>query len=607
MQSFFSLFSSHRNRRWLFALFFILVSVHLLASAGGGGGGGGGDTGDDDGGLFVMAYYILTLIPFPYNIMVLAGVIVIYYFGRKALRANSGLNKIASFDHMPSQASVIPPDFLQRNPQFDEGKFREKVQTAFLGVQDAWMKQELAGVRKWISDGVWQRFHTQFIMMRALGQQNTMSDIRIKNMHIADVQRDGNYDLVDVAIHFTMMDNFTCERFPQLNQEGALENVEYWTFMRKSGVQEKDLFHSENCPSCGSQLPKNMGEVGKCEHCGTITTLGDYDWVLSEITQAADYANENDKLDKNGALTGKIRNAMQHDADFCVQLAEDKASNAYMQVMTALVTKQPERMRRFVSDELFGNYSGIIKSGPTFVFNRLYLNNVTLMDFYRLDGKDHLVIALRRTSQRVDISSGKLQMLDYAPYATNEVMVMSRDTGAGKAKGSLYAHSCPSCAGPIGDTLDLRCSYCGAEVNSTKHEWIVTKLVGTGEYASLVQQQHAPLTTNAGTDDLDPIFEVRDYAMNNVMLMIALDGEFKEHEIEFSKKLAKKMGYDDQKMAGLFDLARNRQLTLRLPEDRKKAEKVYHAMLKAASADGKIGEDEMALLGEVQTRIGMGR
>ena len=592
---------SGKNRKWIFAFLFLIVAVRLLASAGGGG--GGGSSHDDDGGIFVLIYYILYLIPFPWNFVTLGVIVLVYYLGRKKVKTFSGLNKIASFDDVEQSPAAIPAEFMQRNPSFNEAGFHAKVITAFMDIQSAWMKQDLSGVRKWISDGVWQRFNTQFITMQALGQKNLMDEIRVKKTIIADVQQDGAYDIIDVGIHFTMIDNFVTEGYPQLSTEGYLENVEYWTFIRKSGIPENDIFHSQNCPSCGAQLPQNMGEVGKCESCGVITTLGDYDWVLSEITQAADYVNDSQKLEKNGKFTQKIRAAMQRDAGFSVQLLEDKASNAYMQIMSAQVTGKPERMRRFAGNELYEKLSEEIKSQPRFSFNRLFLNNVTLMDYYQDKGKDNMVVAFKRTAQKVDISSGQLQLIDYAPFTSNEIMVMSRDINAGVPKGSLYAHSCPNCGGPVADTADLKCQYCGEQLNSTKHEWIISQLMPAAAYSRMTSEQELPLLTNAGVKDLDPIFKVRDYALNNVMLIIAADGVFKEEEVDFTKKLAKKLGYDNDKLAGMYDLAKNNQLTIRLPESRKGALKVYEMMLKAAAADGNISAEEKLILDDIQKRI----
>jgi len=50
-------------------------------------------------------------------------------------------------------------------------------------------------------------------------------------------------------------------------------------------------------------------------------------------------------------------------------------------------------------------------------------------------------------------------------------------------------------------------------------------------------------------------------------------------------------------------LARNRKLALRLPEDRKTAEKVLRQMKKAALADHEVTAAEQALLDEIKERI----
>jgi tellurite resistance protein len=53
----------------------------------------------------------------------------------------------------------------------------------------------------------------------------------------------------------------------------------------------------------------------------------------------------------------------------------------------------------------------------------------------------------------------------------------------------------------------------------------------------------------------------------------------------------------------MYDLAKNNQLTIRLPENRKGALKVYEMMLKAASADGNISAEEQKILNDIQSRI----
>lgn len=596
--------------RWLPGLLLAACSGYARAVAGGAGGGFDGG-GDGIGFVIELLLWIIFELPFPLNLAALAIAVAFVWIGARKTRAVSGLNRIQSIAQAAAKPDAIPAAFLKRNPGFDPATLIGKVEIAFPAIQQAWMKQDMAPVRRWISDGVWQRFNTQFAMMRLLGQKNVVSKLEIRKIFIDAVEEDGDFDIVQVGIHYKVNDDFVSDKFPGLDQSGLLEMLEYWSFVRKAGIAGKDLYHGNHCPGCGAGLPADMGEVARCPSCHTVSTLGDYDWVLSEITQADDYANQNDKLDKSGRLIQRIRTALGEDADFSVQLIEDKASNAYLQILAAQVTQRPEAMRRFVGDALFDRLARKIAAQQPCVFNRLYLNNVTLIDFFRnegrdsrADGKDNLVIAFKRTAQRVDIAENTLALIDQGPYATNEIMILSRDVGAGVPKGALYAHACPACGAPVGDTLDLKCGYCGAVLNSTRHEWIVTALLTAEEYRKLAEAQKPAMTTRVAVKQLDPLFAPRDYALNNVMMLIGIDGQVTPDEIAFAQKLARRMGYDLKKLAGMFDLARSRKLALRLPGDRKTAGKVLKLMEKAALADHKITTAEQALLDEVRERVG---
>ncbi len=570
-----------------------------MARAGGSGGSSNSSSDSDSGGIIGILYAIFRFIPFPYNIIVIVVVGVAYWYFSKNIKAKSVLNEIPNAGSEMADQTGELATFQAANPDFDPTAFKGKVKTAFTEIQDAWEKQDLSKVRKWISDGVYQRFNTQFIMMQTLEQKNFIKNLNVKNIVIDSIEADGEFDIINAAIQFEMEDSFVCEKFKQLNEEGHYEDVEYWTFIRKKGVKEQDMFHSTNCPKCAGALPPDGGEVSKCPYCGTTTYLGDYDWVLAEITQAADYVNEPKRFDKSGAQTQQVRNAINAKSDFSVQLMEDKASNGYLQIMTAFVKQKPENLRRFVDDKLFEKLSARIKSEKPFVFNRLFLNNVTLMDAYTKDGKNNLVISIKRSSQRLSLINGKVDLIDPSVFATNEIVIMSRDANAEQPKGSLYAHACPSCGGPIGDTLNLTCQFCGSAVNSTKFEWIISDLTTAHDY------QNSMSAGSVKPSELDELFDVRDYAFNNVMLIIGADGNFANEEMEYANTLAKKWNYKPDKIRGMFDMAKQGQLVMRLPEDHKKATKVYNMMEKAAMADGNISPEEQMILNEVKNRVAM--
>lgn len=397
-----------------------------------------------------------------------------------------------------SQSSADPPSaepsepeidsknlgqFLAEHPDFDIPSFRTKVGDAFLKIQMAWSAQDLAGVRRFISDGVYQRFTTQFRMMALLKQRNPLDQIQIQALDLVSARRDGDYDVIDVAVRAHVHDSFVCDLDHSLDTEAYETFVEYWSFIRKRGSAPGDIYQSPNCPSCGAVLPEDMGELCRCSYCQVIVNSGEFDWVLAEITQEADYVKQA-RMSRlvSPELPREITRIAAECPDFSVQLAEDKASNAFMQIMTALATRNPASIRRFVSDEAFAKISATIYDRDV-VFNRIYLNESTLLRATRTPQRHRLDLRLSASSQRVELGiTPGIIPLDAGEIRTSHILIMERDVGAVPEKGSLYQHQCATCGGRVGDTIDVNCQYCGTPLNSTRNEWIVTDFLKASEY-----------------------------------------------------------------------------------------------------------------------------
>ena len=592
-----------KNRKLLLILTILAVCVFtatvLYARAGGAG--GYSDSGNGGGeGIGYLIYIIIRVIielPFPLNIIVagiiIGGFLIFSYITKKKVRQQTILNQLPTGEATKKAGGY--ESFLKHNPDFNESSFKENVKSAFMRIQKAWEAQDISDVRKFISDGVYQRFNTQFKMMQLLKQKNTINNLEIKNLYIDRVESDGLYDIIHVAIHASIEDHFVSELDSKLNQGGKEEFVEYWSFLKKRGKPRKDIYETDNCPNCGAPLPEDMGEVSKCEMCGTLTNSGEYDWVLSEITQADDYIGTHKKLQKSSGLNEKIRNLINADHDFSVQLLEDKASNGYLQIITSIALQDPSIMRRFVNDDVFQKVSARIGEEQV-AYNRIFLNDVTLLGVSESDDKHILAISVRSSYQRITLKDGKATIVDPALISKTEVLLMSRDKQASASKGSLYTHNCPNCGAPAENSLDINCQYCGTPLNSTSSEWIITGLMSMAEYNDYVSDNSSQFSYKVNPDLLDKLYDVRDFAFNNVMVVMAADGEFSEEEKEFMHELAKKWGYDINRIQPFFQMAVNGQLIIRMPEDEKKQQKIFKMMEKAAYADNTISPEEQDLL-----------
>lgn len=583
-----------------FFLIFLLLTGEVWARAGGGGGDyGGSGGGSGDGDIVNIIFHLMMLLPFPYNIIVIGIILVLVFYSRKKVKQQSVINKLPS----PTNFNVKTRNFsafVSRNPDFNQEAFKQKVATAFIQVQKAWSAKDISGVRKYISDGVYQRFNTQFKMMNLLEQTNVLEDIQIKSIQIDRAEIDGNYDVLHVAVYASVRDKFISKKYPEFNSGGYEEFVEYWSFIKKNGVEGKDLYSTNNCPNCGAELPPNAGELSRCPFCKTITNLGDYDWVLAEITQADDYIYSNTRVSKTANLHQNIHQILASDSDFSVQLIEDKASNAFLQIHTAFVLQDPKIMRRFVSDTLYEKLCKMIPQNQV-VYNRLFLNDVTLITAAQKDDTHLLMVAVKASYQRIMPTERSAVKVDPAMVSRTEIIYLQRKIGASKPQGSLYAHDCPKCGAPLGDTIDTSCSYCGATLNSPEHEWIIADIQDVANYNFYAKQYADTVIAGVNPEKIDDLLDIRDYAFNNVLIMIAADGVFEQAEMDFAYKLAKKLGYSVSKVQPMVDMAKSQRLVLRMPQQAKQQTKVYKLMLKAAKIDNNLAKQESDLLESIKT------
>ena len=165
------------------------------------------------------------------------------------------------------------------------------------------------------------------------------------------------------------------------------------------------MYSSFNCPNCGGDLSADMGDMCKCPYCGSITNSGEYDWVLSKITQADDYfINERHNI-YTDKIIDKVEEISSEDENFAVQIIEDKVSNGYLQIETAKVFKDANYIKRFVTDNYLNKFQYKLNQESNFYYNRIFLNDVKLIGALSKDRKNILTVAVTCSNQRGNVNN----------------------------------------------------------------------------------------------------------------------------------------------------------------------------------------------------------
>lgn len=167
-----------------------------------------------------------------------------------------------------------------------------RAEKIFLELQKAWTQKNWNLARPFETDTL---FHSHLFWIEDFkrnGQTNFIGNIKIDGIEPVSFFKDQFYASFTFRIFANMID-YTTDKNGNIirgNRKRPIQFSEYWTFIKGIDSNRKNAktqeFHL--CPSCGAGLKIEMS--GVCEYCGTKVTLGQFDWVLSQIEQDEEFA-----------------------------------------------------------------------------------------------------------------------------------------------------------------------------------------------------------------------------------------------------------------------------------------------------------------------------
>lgn len=176
-----------------------------------------------------------------------------------------------------------------RDPQFRWDAFQARVGLIFSEFQTAWTARDLASMRPFLSDNLFQTQAYWIEAYKAQRLRNVTERARITGLELVKISTDRFFDSVTVRLRATGLDYTVTEDGSRVvSGSKSRERVysEYWTLIRGSG-RSSPTRTDRSCPNCGAPLKINM--AGHCEYCRAKVTSGEFDWVLSRIEQDESY------------------------------------------------------------------------------------------------------------------------------------------------------------------------------------------------------------------------------------------------------------------------------------------------------------------------------
>ncbi|PQO30063.1 TIM44-like domain-containing protein [Blastopirellula marina] len=544
-------------------------------------------------------------------------------------------------------------DSLQESdPSFDLQQFKQRTETAFRKIQEAWCEQDLALIRAFVSDGVYERFSLQIDEQQEHGFRNVIEDVKILGMAPVEIVASRNdqnaFEVISLRVTAKAKD-YRVDRTTGKLIPGSKTNetfVEVWSFLRRRGAQTKPEqagLIEGSCPNCGESIQINQWD--KCDACGSLLRSGEHDWVLSEITQSEVW-----KPNAGLGLNSATRYWVSHDPGFNTHHLEDRASVIFTRKATADRHGDLSPLRKVAHDMYCDVHGPVLAAAKRTFYTDCGVGAVDVIGVIIDQNLDRALVDVRWSGRRNTKAGDKLET-SREPSTLRTLMVLGRKHGVQtKIEKSVSSLQCPGCGAPESEAASNCCEFCNMVLNDGASDWVLVdwlpysskeagdlrKKANEGietviasiptevrydEQGRQVYEQASTIVVGqmvgqVSGKDLDRAqvngHSLREFAKIDDVDLIAwlvqvaaADGKLDEKEQKLLKEVAKNHGVPLSRVQGMLNDARNGTLESPEPDNRASGVKWLTRMIDMALIDGHLDRSEKKLIATTGKRLGM--
>ena len=477
--------------------------------SGGGGSGGGGGGGGGDGAGWILYVLIRLALEHPLiGIPLLIVAVIVMFKGSKAgwWKHQERTIRRTSSKRRQRTSRTSAEVLRQTDPDFDEQRFLTRVGVAFGKAQRSWCEQNLEPLRPFVSDGVFERFSLQIEEQREDGWRQGMEGLSSGPLTIVLVDTGRHFDTITVRIPFRAdIHRLRLETGKKISGSTLPRNsfVECWTFVRRRGAHsvDGDGLIEGKCPNCGA--PLSMNQSARCGSCECLARSGQYDWVLTEITQESVWSPETER-----ELPG-FASYVERDPGMNVPLLEDRASVAFWRKCAADRADRVDPLARVGDPEFVERYAAELAAAPK--RPRAYIGDCAVGSVRTLgliagEKRDRAVVEIVWDGRRVRVAERGKRVLDKNRLIHRTLFVFARKAGAEtRLEDTFTTACCRTCGAHDTGGTDPTCPYCESPRTGNKSSWLLAEVLVKGfAEATQLQQELAGAARGAPTPTSRP-------------------------------------------------------------------------------------------------------
>lgn len=597
-------------------LLVVIFSDSVLGQAGGGGayggggGGGGGYSGGGGGGSGGGgdALAVLIMLTFEYPLLAIPVWIVLgflFFYGKKfegEARVGRTIRKGRKIQTAELQA-VEHSKLIKGDADFKDTVFLDRVSKAFITTQYAWSEQQLESCRPFISDGIHERFQLYIAMQKKENIRNRMRDVQIRAREIVAIESERDFDTIHVRFVASAVSYNegldSGKRVSGNSDQSPITFTEIWSFSRRSGVQtqsDKSIMEGA-CPNCGA--PIDIVDRAQCPHCDSIVNSGQYDWVLTEITQSEEWVVPQ----KQEAIPG-WQQLTQQDPALNLQHLEDRASVMFWRCLmaqyfedTSYATPILSHQRNDLPRNWRLNPGQFWKNPAVGVVEVKSIEPATEGDSF-----DRCRVIVRWSGTRAEGNRRQPRILGKQTIFTHEMVLMREKGVVSQSDQTFSSFSCTNCGSPIQVGSKSTCEFCGSILNDGSKSWVL-EAVAIGRFGNVETRSGSSSSSKQKGLETESLTNLPEL-LGGMARIMAVDGELHPKEKEHLTNLAVRRGFSKSRLSQIFSAALASDEPIKLPEKPPEVRAFMDHLIRVALIDGKLTGSEKKVLVQIGERVG---
>lgn len=173
-------------------------------------------------------------------------------------------------------------NLIKEDKNFSEAKFKAKADNVFIQLYTAVMKQDLQKVKHFLSDEVFEKYNKKIQNLQSKNQLQIYDELNVSNTDIINIEEFDDRFEIQVSLLSKYLDYILdkqTRKFISGNRNIRTEKRVKLVFSKIKNAKMLGLARS--CNACGANM--DLNKSGKCEYCGTIYELKEYDWILEKV------------------------------------------------------------------------------------------------------------------------------------------------------------------------------------------------------------------------------------------------------------------------------------------------------------------------------------